>query len=83
MDDNHTTKVPHRRNEMSGTQESIGIKPEHDVQSLPKSDGHVYNNDLRGQRKSSKSATRPWKADTPVSAKGAKQSKRVSVEYLG
>jgi hypothetical protein len=60
---------------MSGTQDSIGIKPDHNAQGITKSDGHVYNNDLRGQRKSSKSATYPFTADVAVKASKAKSSR--------
>jgi hypothetical protein len=61
---------------MSQTQDSIGIKPSHNAQ--PAKDGGAnatnYNNDLRGQRRSSKSATYPFTADTAVNASKVKRS---------
>lgn len=61
---------------MSQTQDSIGIKPDHNAQYAP--DGGAndtnYNRDLSGQRRSSKSATYPWSADKPIKAKNVKRS---------
>jgi hypothetical protein len=59
---------------MSGTQDSIGIKPDHNAQGIAAVGGHAYNRDLSGKRKSSKSATYPWTADKPVNAKSVKRS---------
>jgi hypothetical protein len=63
---------------MSGTQDSIGIKPDHNAQPLPKSDGHAYNRDLSGHRKTTKSATRTRSADTPVNAKSVVKSAKAN-----
>jgi hypothetical protein len=73
-DDNHPPTVAQGEDEMSGTQDSIGIKPDHTAEGIPKSDSHVYNGDLSGQRKSSKSATYPWTADVAVKASKVKSS---------
>jgi hypothetical protein len=57
------------------TDEAIGIKPDHNA--VPTPDGGAngpYNADLSGLRKTSKSATYPWTADKPVSAKSVKRS---------
>jgi hypothetical protein len=59
---------------MSQTQDSIGITSDHKAQGITKADGHAYNRELGGQRKSSKSATYPWTADVAVNASKVKSS---------
>jgi hypothetical protein len=57
---------------MSQTQDSIGIKDSHKAQGITKSDGHAYNGDLSGTRKSTRPATYPWTADVALGKNAAK-----------
>jgi hypothetical protein len=67
---------------MSGTQDSIGITPDHKAQSIAKDAGNGpnYNRDLSGPRKTSKSAVYPWTADTAVKASSVKSSDKKPID---